>query len=47
MTRPTSRVVLQDAYLAWTQGADETRGFPNFATWAMFALARHGYGVST
>jgi hypothetical protein len=33
------RDVLQDAFLAWVQGAEETRGFPDFASWCVHRLA--------
>ncbi len=31
---PSAHDVLQDAYLAWVQGAEETRGFLDFGSWA-------------
>lgn len=41
---PTLREVLQDAYLAWAQGADETRPFEDFGAFAVAHLATYGYG---
>lgn len=46
LSRSDLAFILNDAYLAWSQGADETRRFPDFGAFAVHHLALHGFEVT-
>lgn len=37
--------ILNDAHLAWVQGADDTRRFPDFGTYAVHRLGLNGMEI--